>query len=330
MPAAIDTTDGQSAFVSAHTGAWHQLGTTLNHSFTAEEAMKEGLLGGWDVRKLPLTATTPDGIELPIPDRMAVVRTNPVRRHQTDVLGTVGTDYQIIQNEAHADLLNALVDESGAHFETAGALGNGSRVFITMKLPSHINVGGVDPVENYIAAINSHDGSMSFTLMVTPVRIVCANTLNLAFSSYSHLVRIRHTSGAEAAVRRQAREALDMSFNYLEGFQEQAERLINTTMTQSTFEQLIEREFGAGEDAAPATVTRTERKLEEMAELFADTWTQEDIRNTAWAGLNALTEWSDHYAPTRGQNQDMDRSRKAILNPAFKNRALDLMMSQVS
>jgi phage/plasmid-like protein (TIGR03299 family) len=322
----LDITNGRTSFVSAHTDAWHQLGTTLDHSFTAEEAMREGLLGGWNVRTLPLQTVTETGEVLPVAGRSSVVRNNPVVDGQIDVLGTVGDRYTIIQNEEHAGLLNALVDESGAHFETAGALEGGRKVFITMKLPGHINVGGVDPIENYIAAINSHDGSMAFTLMVTPVRIVCANTLNVAFSQKSHVFRIRHTSGAEKTLRTQARQALDMSFNYLDAFQEEAERLINTTMTQAQFEAIIDKEFGAPDDASKQTITRADAKLEELSLLFAEAGTQEGIRNTAWAGFNALTEWSDHFQPTRGEDKDLVRARNAVLYPVAKNRALELML----
>lgn len=325
----LDITDGVASFVSAHTAAWHQLGETLDHSFTAEEAMKEGRLGGWNVRTLPAFARDEKGVEIPMGGRRAVVRDNPVRKGQIDFLGDVGSSYRIIQNEQHAGLLNALVEESGATFDTAGSLYGGSHVFITMKLPGHIHVGGVDPVDTYIAAVNSHDGSMAFTLMVTPVRVVCANTLNLAFGSSSHQFRIRHTSGVEKALHSQARQALDLTFNYLDVFQEQAEQLINTTMTQAQFEEIIEKEFGPAEDASNSTITRTQVKLDDMAELFSDANTQDGIRNTAWAGLAALTEWADHFSPTRGQDVDTSRAQKALLDPSFKNQALRLMLSAV-
>lgn len=330
MAHALDITDGVASFVSAHTDAWHQLGSTLDHAFTAEEAMSEGHLGGWNVRKIPAFAIDPaTGLQIPMSGRNAVIRDNPVVPGRVDFLGDVGNEYQIIQNEQHAGLLNALVDESGAHFETAGALYGGRQVFLSMKLPGHINIGGVDPVENYIAAINSHDGSMSFTLMVTPVRVVCANTLNMAFGNNSHVFRIRHTSGAETALRSKAREALDMTFNYLDGFQEQAEQLISTTMTQAQFEAIIEREFGAPDDASNAAVTRSENKIAQMTELFAEAQTQVGIRDTAWAGLNALTEWADHFAPTRGDDRENSRAQKALFDPSFKNQALRLMLAQV-
>jgi phage/plasmid-like protein (TIGR03299 family) len=323
----LDVNNGTASFVSAHTDAWHMLGETLDHTFTAEEAMEHGRLGGWNVRTSP-AFTIVDGKKIPMIGRNAVVRDNPVKEGQVDFLGDVGDSYKIVQNEDHAGFLNALVDESGAHFETAGALYGGRQVFITMRLPGHINIGGVDPVENYIAAINSHDGSMSFTLMATPVRVVCANTLNMAFQAKTNLYRIRHTSGVQNHLGR-AREALDFTFNYLDGFQEQAEQLINTTLTMSQFEEIIEREFGAGDEASQAATTRADKRIEEMTELFAEAQTQDGIRDTAWAGLNALTEWADHFSPTRGDDRDTARAVKAIADPEFKNRALRLMLAQV-
>lgn len=324
----LDITNGVASFASANELAWHALGEVVEGAMTAEQAMKKARLGGWDVRKLPLLAATETGEALPIEGRYAIARNNPVVKGQVDILGVGQTEsYHEIQNEEHADLLNAVVDESGAHFQTAGALDGGRKVFLTMKLPGHIRIGRVDPIENYLAAVNSHDGSMAFTFMVTPVRVVCQNTLNLAFGEASHVFRVRHTSGAQKALVQQAREVLEVTFNYLDEFQEQAERLINTTMTQSRFEEIISGAFGAPEGASVATVTRCRNKVDAMAELFSDAFTQDGVRETAWAGLNAMTEWFDHQSPTRGDDRDNARAMKAIFDPSFKNRALELMLA---
>jgi phage/plasmid-like protein (TIGR03299 family) len=326
----IDVNNGIASFVSARQDAWHYLGTVLPDTFTAEDAMKHGQLAGWMLRKVAINAQISEKKQLIIPKQYAVVRNNPVIAGQVDVMGVVGEKYTIMQNESLAHLLNLLVDESGAHFETAGAIDGGRKVFITMKLPGNIKVGGVDRVDMYIAVMTSHDGSTSTIFMVTPIRVVCENTLNFALQSSSNLYRVRHTVGADKIMIQQARDALDFTFDYLEGFQEQAERLINTTLTQNMFEEIISREFGAPEDAPNSTITRTENKLDQMAQLFADAHTQEGIRNTAWAGLNAMTEWYDHFSPIRGVGESSEealRSRKALLDPDFKNQALRLMMA---
>lgn len=325
----LDTTAGQTSFVSAREDAWHQLGTVLPDVFTADEAMTHGHLGGWNVRK-SLLETVVDGQRIVLPGKFATVRDNPIVKGQVDVLGTVGAAYHVQQNEALAGLLDSLVDESGAKFETAGAIDGGKKVFVTMKMPGHIRIGGVDPVDNYIAAMTSHDGQLATTLMVTPIRIVCQNTMNLAFQNASNTFRVRHTVGASRILLEQARKALDFTFGYLEGFQEEAEQLINTTMTQNRFEEIIQNAFGAPEDAPVATQSRAGNKLEEMAELFSDAFTQEGVRETAWAGLNALTEWYDHFSPVRAaglRGEQEARSAKALLDPSFKNTALKLMMA---
>lgn len=330
----LDTTDGVTSFVSARQDAWHQLGQTLPDAFTAEQAMEHGYLGGWNVRKTPILAQVGEQ-QVPMPNRYAVVRDNPVTAGQIDVLGDVGTAYRVIQNEELAGLLDTLVDESGAHFETAGAIDGGRKVFVSMKLPGHIKVGGVDPVDNYIAAMTSHDGWLPTSVMVTPIRVVCQNTMNLAFRQASNIFRVRHTSGAHRAIVQQAREALDFTFDYLDGFQAEAEELVNTTMTAERFEQIVTAEFGpaGGKDAPKATATRWDNKLGEMLTLFADSNTHERVRDTAWAGLNALTEWHDHYAPVRGvsaEDEGMARSRKALLLPGFKNRAREIILQAVA
>lgn len=328
MSHALDVNAGTASFVSARQDAWHQLGTVLPDSFTAEEAMTHGRLGGWNVRKEPIY-TLVNGQELLVPDRYAIVRDNPVVQDLYDVLGDVGKVYHVIQNEELAGLLNALVDESGAHFETAGAIYGGRRVFITMKMPGHLKVGGVDQIDQYLAAMTSHDGSMQTTLMVTPVRVVCANTMNLAFQNNSHMFKVRHTSGAQKMMVAQAREALEFTFKYLEGFQAEAEQLINTTLTQRRFESIISEAFTAPESASLAAQTRSQNKIDEMARLFSDSHTHAGVRETAWAGLNALTEWADHFSPVRGDNQSDQRAIKSLLDPAFKDKALRMMMAEV-
>lgn len=330
MAHGIETIDGQSAFVSARESAWHSLGLTLPESFTAEEAMEHGLLGGWNIRKVPAYAHV-DGMQIEIKGRKTVVRDNPVRPGQIDVLGSsVGDNYVIVQNEEHAEFLNALVDESGAHFETAGSLHNGSQVFLTMKLPGHMLIGGVDQHDTYIAAMNDHSGNMAFTLMTTAVRVVCQNTWNMAMDGATNVYRIPHRANAKRNLASQAREALDLSFNYLDSFNEQAHRLIDTTMTSAQFESIIRAEYGPGEDPTKHALTRSETKIQQIQELFDESDTHADVRNTAWAGLNAITEWHDHFSPVRGDDRDQSRAMKALFNPGFKTDALNLMLAQAS
>lgn len=306
--------------VSSQPSPLARLGVPIDGAFTAEQAMDLGHLGNWNVRKEEMH--TPGG--LVVPNRRAVVRTNPVTGDD-EVLGDVGSSYHIIQNEAHAEFLDTLVGESGAHYETAGTMNGGRYVFLSLKLPGHMLIGGCDRIDTNLVAINTHDGSRAFTLMATPVRFDCGNVMALAFSQASHVLKVRHSVNAQNGLVQQAREAMEMTFNYMDGFQAEAEKLVQTTMTQMQFEAIVEKSFGSDDDTPPAVATRRRDVTDKMCELFADSHTNAGIRDTAWAGLNALTEWFDHHRPAKGEDAEERRATKALLRTEWKNEALDLI-----
>ena len=169
----LDQTAGHVSYADSRLDAWHQLGQQVGHAMTAREALRAAHLADWNVRKLALVVpqepiiteagvTTP--APLPVPDQWATVRTNPING-QLDVLGVVGNKYEPMQNETSCDLLDALTGESGAVYETAGALRGGRETFVTMKLPEAMvfdcRHGSKDRTEFYLGALNSHDGRAS-------------------------------------------------------------------------------------------------------------------------------------------------------------------------
>ncbi|RYV50984.1 DUF932 domain-containing protein [Pengzhenrongella frigida] len=299
----IETHGRQAAALFARTDPWHRLGTTVaGEAFTAEDAMTLGHLGGWQVRKVPLTASEvgADGVTtLDVPG-FATVRTNPFTG-APEALGVVGAGYTPLQNEKHAEFLNTLADASGAVFDTAGSLRGGRQVFVTMRLPQHLSIGGTDRVDLNIAALNSHDGTSAFRVLVTPVRVVCANTQSAALRDHVSSWSIRHTRNAKAAVQA-ARDSLGLTFAYVEAFQAEAERLINTTTTDSQFFDLVADLFPAPAADAPTRVRHTHTQRQQtLAHLWHDADTQTGIHGTAWGAYQAVAEYVDHFAPVRAR-----------------------------
>ena len=327
--------NGSASFVSARQHAWHRLGTVLPDTFTAAQAMEHANLGGWNVRKeaLQTVIISADGVRsVPVPGQFATVRNRPGQAGEVDVLGVVGEQYTPIQNEAHCGLLDALVDASGAHFETAGSLKGGRQVFVTMKLPDTMQVGGVDAVDTYIAACNSHDGTSAFRLMVTPVRIVCANTQAAAFRRARSTFSIHHTSGATSHIQ-EARNALDLTFRYVETFQAEAERMINETLTVDAFREITRQLWPVAPNPSTRVKNNARSRELELVQLFTDSDTNTAIRGTRWAGYQAVTEYTDHFAPVG--KKDAPAHVRAIARAervaaggetaALKTRAFDLL-----
>ncbi|MEC3880307.1 DUF932 domain-containing protein [Parapedobacter sp. 10938] len=198
---------GKYSFFSVQQKAWHGLGQIVEDYPTSEEAIRHAGLD-YEVVKSPLFTKgsgiieTPDSMEvgsheLEVPDCFANIRTD-----NNAVLGVVGKDYHIVQNREAFNFFDAIVGGGdGILYETAGALGNGERIFITAKLPGYIRVGnGDDVTEKYIFLTTSHDGSGSITAAFTPIRIVCQNTLNASLRNMTNVIRIKHTSGAKQRI----------------------------------------------------------------------------------------------------------------------------------
>ena len=128
--------------------------------------------------------------------------------------------------------------------------------------------------------------------------MVCANTQAAALRSAVSSVSIRHTSRAGVAVQ-QARKTHGLTFAYVDAFEAEAERLIQTEMSSGQFDQLITSTFGPppAADATSRTRDAYRRRTDRLRWLFDDADTQQLIRGTAWAGYQAVAEYVDHYAP---------------------------------
>jgi len=198
---------GKYSFFTVQQKAWHGLGQVVTNYPTSAEAIAYAGLN-YEVVKSELFTNRPIntnallGIEvetsgLDVPNYFATIRSDT-----NTVLGVVGKDYHIVQNHEAFNFFDAIVGgDAGILYETAGALGQGERIFITAKLPDYIRVGsGDDVTKKYIFLTTSHDGSGSITAAFTPIRIVCQNTLNASLRTMTNVVRIKHTSGAKQRI----------------------------------------------------------------------------------------------------------------------------------
>ena len=192
------------SFFSTKEKAWHNLGQVIQDYPTSAEAIKHAGLD-YEVEKRKLFTSSLQDMRIEVPNFFSTVRTD-----NDTVLGVVGKDYQIVQNRDAFSFFDSIVGGEGMLYETAGALGNGERIFITAKLPDYIRVGNDDLIEKYLFLTTSHDGSGSITAAFTPIRIVCANTLNAALRNQTNTVRIRHTSNAKQRLE-QAHKVMGIS-----------------------------------------------------------------------------------------------------------------------
>lgn len=299
---------------------WHGEGTKLDKVATSAEAMEAAGLD-WKVEKRPIYAGFgPDGSK-PIPWKFATCRMDT----QTP-LGVVGAIYRPLQNKEAFSFFDSIVGVKEAMYHTAGALGDGERVWILAKLPGYIRVKGDDVSEKFLLLVNSHDGSRAVQMMFTPIRVVCQNTLNLAVDGSELQSKIRHTTNIGERVQ-EVRETLGIINEKFALFEQLSQRLAVTQLTKDAWNGYLKTLKLAPSTADEAT-TRLKNIGEQVTTLFhtGKGATMPSAKGTAWGAFNAVVEYVDYC---RGSDQADNRTKSLLFGSGadLKQRAWDAALA---
>lgn len=301
----------------ARKGAWHGYMTVVAEELTAAAAIiRAGM--NFEVDKVPMfIAVDANGTPL-VGDitvagstfRMAEDAFAIVRRDKGTVLGTVGAQYQVFQNADAFGFLDDAIGKGLASFHTAGVLKGGRHVWIQCRLPGKLGTD-LDPVEKFLTISTAHDGSKAVHVMVTPVRVVCWNTLNMAWGDHKGF-SMRHTRNITDRVIDAQRLIAD-SEERLEEFEGVMTQLQQAAFSDDQFRALIMNIMPPPEKAQSLDDVPTARQnsWNAMFRCFkgGKGASLETAKNTAWGAVNAVAEFTDWERTTRGNGGDPDNAR---------------------
>jgi len=331
----INQETGEASFASLRQPAWHKLGTVFENEVNTAEMLQLAKLDNWNVRLEDVAI--PTGFESD-KSYSFVSRTNPFNADQTDILGVVGERYVPLQNEDLFSFGDNLLD-GGGRWETAGSIKGGRQVFGSIALRDGITLdpnGRADKIDNYLLINTSHDGSIAIQASITPVRVVCANTLNLALSSFKgksaskQSFKIRHTSTAEGKIA-VAREALGLASKYLDEFSIMANALIEKEITKADFDKIVALAYPAPEKDSKGSFKKHDSKVDLLNAIYVGQF-NDTISGTAWGAYNALTERLDWYRSARGGSNESIYASASGFDPvmnAEKNRLMKVVQQVV-
>ena len=327
----LETQNGVASFASFREPAWHNLGTVFDTEKNTKEMLVAANLNNWNVRledlEIPTTLVSDKNYQY-------VVRTNPTDKTQTDVLGIVGERYVPLQNEDLFSFGDNILD-GGGRWETAGSIKGGRVVFGSLALEREtvLDPNGVaDVVKTYLLINTSHDGSIAIQASITPVRVVCANTLNLALNrtrkkdGVKQSFKIRHTQTANGKVQI-ARETLGMANKYMDEFDKMAHAMISKEISAKDFNDIILAAYPKPEKDAKGAIKKWENKVDMINDIYTGEFNGM-IAGNAWGAFNALTERLDWYRSARGgSNESMLAAASGFdaATNAEKNRLLDVV-----
>jgi phage/plasmid-like protein (TIGR03299 family) len=279
--------------------AWHKLGTTIQGVATWREAMDLAGLS-WTVEKRVLYDNA----------GQAVPAWGIFRNTDNVFLGVVGERYQSIQNHDAFEFVDALIGNEGAHYDSAGALGNGEVIFCSAHLPSAgFEVVPGDAHNTFLLFKTSHDGSMSATCKLTDVRAVCQNTLTQALNGGGQEIKIKHTANAANRMNI-ATKLVASGKKTADQIRDKMRILAQKKVTRPAMEDIFKRLF-PGDDKGNLH-TKTQNNISDILSLYEynDNNAFPVVRGTAYNFLNACTEYADKVRTARGGGQEgMDEAR---------------------
>lgn len=316
---------------------WHGLGTQFSEAMTAAEAIEASGLG-YAVEKDPLFRKIQRTQEPKFPGITPIVEEAweetgafaTVNRDNGKVLGIVRSAYEVLQNRDAFSFFDVLLAESGARYETAGALGDGERMWLLAKMPESFEPLLGDRVDQFCLLSNSHDGFSGLSVTFTPIRVVCQNTLTAALRGSASTVSLRHTSSIKAKLDQSAMVLRDYRDHYRK-LGEVFGAFAAFKITDEWLDAYMDALFGAiKDDSTPSFLTRRERKVAAFMEHYEKGMgvTIDGVAGSAWGAYNAATEFADYEYPSR---KGTDRTASLLFGTiaGFKQRAFDAALATV-
>jgi phage/plasmid-like protein (TIGR03299 family) len=331
----LETNGNDVAFALRGTPAWHNLANRIfaqDESVSTQMMLDEAKLSNWNVSLSPVSDFIPESWN-DTSNSQLVTRTNPFNGG-TDVLSTVGARYKVVQNEELFSFADNILDgDSRCAWESAGSLKNGKVVFGSLTVPREMVLdpkGANDKTKLYLIVWTSHDGSVAVQAAITPVRVVCQNTLNLAMKQSKQSFKIRHTQTAEGKIQI-ARETLGLTLGYFDVFEKEAQALFAAEITDKEFQDIVKTIYPKpAESDSKLAKTKWDNKVVLLNDLYHNSPTNANIKGTKWGAFNALTERLDYFRPTRKSNSESKWASASGFDPiitAEKNKILQVVKS---
>lgn len=265
---------------------WHGLGTMVQEAPDSGAALE---LAGLDWKVIQRSIKTQDGI--PIAGFKANLRDTDDR-----VLGVVTDRYKVVQNGEAFAFTDGLLGE-GVRYETAGSLQEGRRTWLLAKLPQRYIISG-DEITPYLVFMNSHDGSGSIKAAMTPVRVVCMNTLNLALSTAKRTWSTNHT-GNIAGKLEDARYTLLYAEQYMSELGKAIDHMSRIKLSDRQVCEYIDALFPLVDQPTEQQKKNLLHMKEDLKERYFDAPDLKHVGKNAYRFVNAVSDFATHAKPLR-------------------------------
>ncbi len=294
---------------------WHGLGTRIEEAPTSADALVYAGLD-WTVEQKNIYAG--DGSLIP---------GYKVNTRSTDnaALGIVSDRYKVVQNEDAFSFTDDLLGE-GVTYETAGSLQGGRKVWMLVRMPHRYIIAG-DEIAPYLVVMNSHDGSSGIKVAMTPIRVVCQNTLNLALNSAKRIWTTKHTENVMLRVH-EAEETLGLAEKYMGELGRGIDGLSNIKLSDGKVMKLMEEFFPVSNDLPDVQRKNNLRLLDDLKARYWDAPDLSNVGKNGYRFVNAVSDFATHANPIRRtKNYDENLFLRTVEGNPLIDRAYKMVLA---
>lgn len=265
---------------------WNGLGTMVAEAPNSKDALRLAGLN-WKVLQEPVYTENEELIQ--------GYKAN-VRDTDRKVLGVVTDRYKVIQNEEAFAFTDTLLGE-GVRYETAGSLQEGRRVWMLARLPREFIIGG-ERISPYMVFSNTHDGSGAVKTALTPIRVVCNNTLNLALRTAKRSWSMIHTGDISGKIE-EAKNTLLLADEYMTALGQEFEDLRKIKLSEKQVLDYIKILLPMEENYSLLQKRGVEKLRADMKMRYFDAPDLKDVGNNGYRFVNAVSDFATHSTPRR-------------------------------
>lgn len=265
---------------------WHGLGIMVAEAPNSKDALRLAGLN-WKVLQEPVYTENKELIQ--------GYKAN-VRDTDRKVLGVVTDRYKVIQNEEAFAFTDTLLGE-GVRYETAGSLQEGRRVWMLARLPREFIIGG-ERISPYMVFSNTHDGSGAVKTALTPIRVVCNNTLNLALRTAKRSWSMIHTGDISGKIE-EAKNTLLLADEYMTALGQEFEDLRKIKLSEKQVLDYIKILLPMEENYSLLQKRGVEKLRADMKMRYFDAPDLKDVGNNGYRFVNAVSDFATHSTPRR-------------------------------
>ena len=208
--------------------------------------------------------------------------------------------------------------------ETAGELQGGKKIWLLAVLPKKFHIVD-DFVEPYLLFTNSFSGEQSIKCCMTPIRVSCSNSLNLALKTCRRSWSFPHVGEIHSRLQ-EARATLNLANEYMNKLTTEAESLNKKILPDHKVLEFIEELIPVDESLGSVHRKNVEELRSHLYYRYTDAPDLANLPKSAYRLINSISDTATHAVTRKSNNFQGNIFAKTVEGNPLIDKAYEMLL----